>query len=300
MVDDPNWPRAASWLVGAHNPAPRLALLGVPARFTSLSATQAHLTPTAVRQALARYSTWSTVGDLRDLPVADLGDVDDPDSPPGEERTARAVAAFRGELLVALGGDNSITYAVARGAHADGLITFDAHHDLRDGVSNGSPVQRLLAGGLSGSRIVQIGISDFANSPAYSSRARQAGITVITRAELELRPMPEVMAQALGVASGGSPRARVHVDLDVDVCDRAVAPACPASAPGGLSAWQLRQAARLAAADPRVRSIDLVEVDASADAPDGRTVRLVALCLLEAAAGLLGRGGRPESAAGAR
>ena len=32
-------------------------------------------------------------------------------------------------------------------------------------------------------------------------------------------------------------------------------------------------------------SIDLVEVDATADAPDGRTVRLVALCILEAIAG---------------
>jgi formiminoglutamase len=35
--------------------------------------------------------------------------------------------------------------------------------------------------------------------------------------------------------------------------------------------------------------IDLTEVDASADTPDGRTVRLVALCVLEAAAGLLTR-----------
>jgi formiminoglutamase len=101
--------------------------------------------------------------------------------------------------------------------------------------------------------------------------------------------MPVVMQRALEIAGAGS-QPRVHVDLDVDVCDRAVAPACPASVPGGLTAMQLRQAARAAGADPRVVSIDLTEVDATADAPDQRTVRLVALCVLEAAAGLLTRG----------
>jgi len=79
------------------------------------------------------------------------------------------------------------------------------------------------------------------------------------------------------------------VDLDVDVCDRAVAPGCPASVPGGISASELRDAARIAGAHPAVASIDLVEVDAAADAPDGRTVRLVALCVLEAIAGRAGR-----------
>lgn len=294
MAADQKWPRAASWLVGAHDPSPRLALLGVPARLTSLSPTNAHLTPAAARATLVRYSTSSAGGlDLRALPAVDLGDVVEPDSAEGEQRTCDAVAAFGGELLIALGGDNSITFAVAQGAGADGLITFDAHHDLRDGTSNGSPVRRLLEAGLSGARVVQIGISDFANSPAYAARAHAAGITVITRAEFEQRPLPAVMAQALAIASAGRRDARVHVDLDVDVCDRAVAPACPASAPGGISAWQLRQAARLAGADRRVRSIDLVEVDATADAPDGRTVRLMALCVLEAAAGVLARESHP-------
>ena len=139
---------------------------------------------------------------------------------------------------------------------------------------------------MDGRRVVQIGISDFANSPAYAARARELGITVISRAELERRPLADAMQQALEVASGG-PTGRVHVDLDVDVCDRSVAPACPASLPGGLSAAQLLAAARAAAADPHVVSIDLTEIDATRDAPDGRTVRLAALCILEAATGVL-------------
>ncbi|MEY2675578.1 MAG: hypothetical protein RL102_844, partial [Actinomycetota bacterium] len=38
-----------------------------------------------------------------------------------------------------------------------------------------------------------------------------------------------------------------------------------------------------------VRQLDITEIDATADAPDGRTVRLAALLILEAAAGLAQR-----------
>jgi formiminoglutamase len=139
---------------------------------------------------------------------------------------------------------------------------------------------------MDGRAIVQIGISDFANSREYAARARDYGITIIGRDEVAGRGMVAVMEQALQIAGRGE-RPRVHVDLDVDVCERAVAPACPASVPGGLSAYELRQAARAAGADRRVVSIDLAEVDVTADTADQRTVRLMALCVLEAAAGLL-------------
>lgn len=295
---DPRWPRASTWLaegtqkwrVGAAQGIPDLALIGVPAHKTSISPTRADLTPAAVRVAIERYSTWvgSMACDLRDLWAVDLGDVDQPDGADGELRTAAAIKAFTGGLLVALGGDNSITFAVAQAARADGLITLDAHHDLRDGQSNGSPVRRLVEAGLDGTRIVQIGINDFANSREYAARARDYGITVVHREQVETRGIADVMAEALEIAGGG-PVGRVHVDLDVDVCDRGVVPACPAALPGGLSARELRLAARLSGADPRVVSVDFTEVDATADSTDQRTVRLVALGVLEAAAGLLSR-----------
>ena len=203
-----------------------------------------------------------------------------------------ADAVARSTAVVALGGDNALTVPAALGAWGvdlatAGLVTLDAHHDLRDGVSNGSPVRRLVEAGLDGRRIVQVGIADFANSAEYSARARDLGITVIHRDELHRRPIEDVMAEAFEIAgAAGGP---VHVDLDVDVCDRSVAPGCPASVPGGISAYELRKAARAAGAHPSVRSLDLAEVDATADAPDGRTVRLTALCVLEFAAGLAAR-----------
>ncbi len=286
-----------------------LALVGVPTSRTSLSPTSAHETPAAVRDDLRRYSGHVVAagepgrrGDEAELvldealSIVDAGDAADPDTEQGEAAAAETIAgiAARAGLVVALGGDNACTVPAALGvaaAHGGietaGLITLDAHHDLRDGRSNGSPVRRLIEAGLDGRRVVQIGIADFANSRAYRERAKQLGITVIHRDELHDRPLAEVVAEALEIAGSGG--GAIHVDLDVDVCDRSVAPGCPASVPGGLQAHELRRIARLLAADPRVRGLDIVEVDATADAPDGRTVRLAALLVLEAAAGLASR-----------
>jgi formiminoglutamase len=280
----------------SNSPNPDISVFGVPAHKTSISKTGAHKTPAAIRKALLRYSTYNTTRriDIATLKVKDHGDVKAPDSVEGEQRTSSmaSMAAAKSALTVALGGDNSITFAVARGVFgADlsnaGLITLDAHHDLRDGVSNGSPVRRLIEAGLNPNRIVQIGIADFSNSPAYAQRAQELGIRVIARSELRRRSIEDIWAEAISIAGAGS--AGVHVDFDVDVCDRAVVPGCPAAAPGGISADELRQFAYLAGWSNLVKSIDITEVDATADAPDGRTVRLAALVLLEAAAGLASR-----------
>jgi len=288
---DDLWPRAGDWpALDSYDGDVDLALIGVPAWRTSLSPTGAHQTPAAVRDALRRYSPALMDGpiDLGALRIADAGDVAEPDGPEGEAavRTLAAAAAARARLVIALGGDNSATYAVAQGVGANGLITLDAHFDLRDGVSNGSPVRRLIEDGLDPRRVVQIGIADFANSVAYARRAADYGITVIGLDQVRRRGVDEAMAHALEVAGAGGGGGGIHLDIDVDVCDRSVAPGCPASVPGGLAAWELRSLVRAAASDARLASADIVEVDATADAPDQRTVRLAALCVLELLAGL--------------
>jgi formiminoglutamase len=287
------------WLLPADEPGAAsadLAIIGVPAHLTSITPTGAHATPDAIRDALLRYSTYAGARgiDVSRLSAADLGDIANPDGAEGELRVRARVGELIGrhELLVAIGGDNSITYPVMSGLFGEslgevGLITIDAHHDLRDGDTNGSPVRRLVAAGLPGANIVQLGIADFSNSPAYAARAAELGVTVIARDELRRRPLGQLMAYALERA--GLDGRHVYVDIDVDVCDRAVVPGCPSAAPGGISADELRQIAFLAGRDPRVQAIDITEIDATTDARDGRTVRLGALLVLEAAAGLAAR-----------
>lgn len=297
---DPLWPRTGDWPHPQTGERYDASLLGIPTWRTSLSATHADETPAAVRAALRYYSAFLAphrarpAASLENLRIADFGDAVDPDGAEGEARATQLVsdAAARASVVIALGGDNALTVPAALGSWRGdiaraGLITVDAHYDLRDGVSNGSPVRRLVEAGLDGRRIVQIGIADFANSRAYADRAAEYGITVVHRDELHRRPMADVMGEALEVAgSAGGP---IHLDLDVDACDRSVAPACPAAVPGGISAYELREAARTAARHPQLKSVDLAEIDATADAPDGRTVRLAALCVLEVLAGLAER-----------
>jgi formiminoglutamase len=281
LFDDPRWPRAGGWPAPTPGERADVALVGVPTWRTSITPGGCGATPTAVRDALRRYSLSSVPG----LRIVDAGDLTDPDA---DAAAATAIAAIDAGLVIALGGDNAATVPVAVGRDAGALVTVDAHHDLRDGVSNGSPVRQLLERGIPGSRIAQLGIEPVANSAAYRARADAAGITVVERRELATIPMVEAMTRALdAVGAGGVP---IHVDLDVDACDRAVAPGCPASVPGGLSALELRDAAFAAGAHPGVVSIDLTEVDATLDTADGRTVRLVALCVLEAIRGYSTRG----------
>jgi formiminoglutamase len=268
-----------------------IALLGFPVHKSSITPNSCHLAPKAIRSALARYSTYSASNDvdLRELKITDLGDVAGADSNNGKKVIAKKVNGLLDKygLLIALGGDNSITYTVASGLFGDlskvGLITLDAHHDLRDGNTNGSPVWRLIQAGLPGKNIVQIGISDFANSKEYSNRAKEAGIFVISRAQLRNKSTQDAMKLAFSYI--GRNVDHIYVDLDVDVCDRSVAPASPAATPGGISADELRQAAFLAGANYKVRAVDITEIDPKRDSKDERTVRLAALLVLEIAAG---------------
>lgn len=282
LPHDPLWPRAASLFSSQVDNRADVMIVGVPASQTSLSPTSAHETPQAIRQALQRYSTAHSDPrvNLEKISLCDAGDVTSPD---GDEAGAIAQLKSIGaksSLLIALGGDNSITYSGVQATGATGLITLDAHYDLRDGVSNGSPVRRLIEAGLSGKKVVQIGIADFSNSTAYAKRAREFGITVIPRSELRSKSVEEIWARALSIAGD-----KVYVDFDMDVCDRSVVPACPAAAPGGMSADELRQFAFLAGTSPSVIGADITEIDATKDSADERTVRLASLVVLEMAAG---------------
>lgn len=286
-MDDALWPRASAWLA-SNSASPALQVVGVPAHKTSISPTNAHLTPDAIREALSRYSTYSHTldVDLAEIPVQDLGNIVDPDEEDGEKRVFEFLQHHRtsDSLLIALGGDNSITHSVMNAEFGGdlsnaGLITFDAHHDIRDGISNGSPVKRLIDRGLDPKRIVQIGIADFSNSPEYAKRVRDLGITVIKRSEITDSNLESIIQQAILTAGNN-----VYVDIDVDVCGRSVVPACPAAAPGGISANTLRTMVRLIAGYSEVRAIDITEIDASKDSEDQRTVRLAALLILEIAA----------------
>jgi formiminoglutamase len=295
---DSNWPSAATLLSSSPVTKRRnVALLGIPTYATSVTPRSSKSAPAAIRSALERYSTWSfsdQVDLAESLCLVDYGDVVEPDSEGGIERVAAAINGIDQsvELRIVLGGDNAASWHALRTLAADdlanwGLITLDAHLDLRDGRSNGSPVRQLLEEGLDGHHVVQVGLADFSNSAFYAQVAHDAGITVIPRETLRQQSIEDVATHALVVAgAGGRP---VYVDIDLDVADRSVVPGCPAAAPGGLTADEMRRFVRVITHAEHVRAIDFTEIDVALDTPDQRTVRLAALLLLEALSGLLRR-----------
>ena len=282
MADDPRWPRASTLIT---HEISDIAIIDIPAFKTAITKTGADKTPKAIREALKGYSTfsYSTNSDIGKITIEDLGEIENPDD--NEAKTIEKLSGLHKKLVIALGGDNSITYAAALGLVGKDLasarlITLDAHHDLRDGVSNGSPIRRLIDAGFNPENIFQIGINDFSNSPEYAIYAKSVGVKVISRSQVAEIGIEKACEIALADADGP-----IFVDIDVDVCDKSVVPGCPAAAPGGISAFELRQAARLLAANPGVRGIDITEIDATTDSADQRTIKLGALLLLEIAAG---------------
>jgi arginase family enzyme len=297
-MTDPQWPRASEWLAGGGSAAGRwLGVVGVPLSRTSISPSGASTTPAAVRRALHRFATFHAGlhVDLESLSVHDSGDLDvaelvGAEALSGVDAGIAQLPSY--ELLVLLGGDNAITRPAMRTLMSlpeAGLLTLDAHHDVRDfraGPTNGTPVRGLIDDGLIGTNIVQVGIGDLTNSRAYRQWCDDHGITVISAAE----------ARAIGVGAAVKRELDrlalscdvLYVDLDVDVVDRTFVPGCPGARPGGLLPSDLLAAAVEAGRHPSVRAVDIVEVDATAD-PTGVTVDLAAMCLLSVAAGLAAR-----------
>jgi formiminoglutamase len=321
QTDDPFWPRASAWLAGAHaeKPMARLAVLGAPLRLGSITPGRCDLAPAAVRAILRKFSCYDVEldADLRLIDARDLGDLPLADLKLEEAfeplRDAVRNAAAGADALVLIGGDNGVTRPGVHGV-ADsragrlatgsapglaaglaprldrcGLITLDAHFDLRDlsnGLSNGNPVRALLADGLPGENIAQIGIQPFANSQAYAEVAVEAGITVVTISQIRAHGVERLLTETLEHLSERVDH--IYVDLDIDALDRIFAPATPGSRPGGLTPYEMRRVAWLCGAHPKVRAIDLVEVDPAQDIADA-TVMATASCLLSFASGLLSR-----------
>ncbi|HVW33763.1 MAG TPA: arginase family protein [Acidimicrobiia bacterium] len=293
-VPDPLWPTAADWLGrGTGGAEPELSVLGIPLSVTSITQPAgAHETPAAIRRRLGVLSTYHSE---RDVDVGELAAVDhgDLDPQPSNKEIASAArdAVREAPLAVLLGGDNAVTYPAMLGMAGEGLegwglVTLDAHHDVRtyDGrPGNGSPVRALIDAGLPGNQVVQVGIAGFSNSVAYRRWCDEVGVDVVTVAEVRFGTIEDVLVEAFDRLSMSVDH--IYVDLDVDVLDSAFAPACPGARPGGLSPRELQAAAFLAGRNPRVRAVDIVEVDATRDVAHC-TVDAAALCLLNAAAGL--------------
>jgi formiminoglutamase len=235
------------------------------------------LAPETVRRALRRFSTYDvetereiglSVRDAGDVPVQGVSPAD------GFEAIRAAVEAETRthDLTLLLGGNNAVTRPAAHalGLPLDrvGLITLDAHFDMRDtdhGPMNGNPVRCLIEDGLPGWNICQIGLAPFANTAEMHRDASAAGIAIFTAADCHARGILPVVEEALERLAH---KELLFVDFDIDVIDRSQLPGAPGARPGGLAVRDFFAAARRLAAHPKVRLVDLTEFDPSLDVSD--------------------------------
>lgn len=270
--------RSVGDLVG-HHPDARVALIGAPLNERSLTPGRCDLGPKALRGVLPRLSTYDVeTGMELEIRVHDAGDVALKAVSPFDAfepvRDAVAAQAHR-DLTILVGGNNAITrpgvhaLGLAKGLSSVGVLTLDAHFDLRDtdqGLTNGNPIQALLDDGMDGHRISQVGLAPFANTRRAHEKAEGSGISVRTARECRQRGLANVVVEELERLS--SLCEVIYVDFDIDVIDRSQWPASPGARPGGVSVHDFFDAARAIGAHPKVRAVDLTEYDPSLEVGD--------------------------------
>ena len=283
------WPNLSDLLTEDRD-AP-VGLVGAPLGVGSVTPGGCDLAPGLLRATLKRIGRYD-IDTERELSsrIADYGDVAfegltiEQATGPIRDAVAASVAAHALTLLV--GGNNAVTRPGVHGLGLPldnvGLITLDAHFDMRDlsdGLSNGNPVRALIEDGLPGKNIAQIGLAPFANSAAMHRDAVAAGNCIVTQIEVSRGGIAAAVERALEHVTHCEV---MFIDCDIDVIDRSQFPGAPGARPGGMAVSDFFAATRMLARYPKVRVIDLAEWDPTLDTTDLSALtaaRWVAECL---------------------
>jgi arginase family enzyme len=250
-----NWPNLSDLLMPAETPSP-IALIGAPLAAGSVTPGACDEAPALLRRTTKRIGRYDIeIGNELFTPIADQGDLMldglsiEAATPVISEAVASCSATRALTLLV--GGNNAITRPGLKGLGIPlrhvGLITLDAHFDMRDtseGLSNGNPVRALIEDGLPGANIAQVGIASFANTVVMHRDAIAAGNLVVTIGDIRREGIRDAMDRALAHVRHCD---ALVVDCDIDVIDRAQMPGAPGARPGGMHVsdffWAVRKLA---------------------------------------------------------
>jgi arginase len=193
-----------------------------------------------------------------------------------------------GALPLVLGGDHSLAAgsvaASAMWLHRTeskplGLVWVDAHGDMNtpattnSGNVHGMPLAALL--GNEPGELASIGSwpSVLATHTALlgvrnldereKEQIRASGVHVFTMKDIDRDGIAVVAERALAVASNGT--GGIHVSLDMDVCDPAVAPGVGTTVKGGLDYREAHMVMEIVADSRRLVAMDIVEVNPTLD-----------------------------------
>jgi agmatinase len=208
--------------------------------------------------------------------MADVGDVaiqgSDTEANYGRITGAARGIVQRGALMVAIGGDHSISYPLGRGMEPLGefdVVHVDAHTDFLDELDGAR-----LTGASQLRRLAEL---------PFIGTVTALGVRNVDRAEVDgMRELGGRWATSLDVLERGAgdvvhetvPETEaLYVSIDLDVLDSSVAPGHSLPEPGGLSYRQLHAILVEVARRGRVIGFDVVELNPARD-PSGATSRV--------------------------
>jgi agmatinase len=233
--------------------------------------------PESRRQFLEDEMTGGRIADVGDADILPTNVVD---TFANITALTRAVVD-RGAMPVALGGDHSITFPVARafeGGDPFHVVHFDAHidympfvHGLEFTNQHAFRHIRKMSNVLA---INQIGIRSIRNTQVMHDESERDGNRVVTMEEFKDRGDDAVLA---GIPEG----ARCYVSIDIDVLDISLTPGCVSAEPNGMTYAELRDSLAVVAERTQVIAFDLVEVNPMLDVPTGLTSYLAAHTVIE-------------------
>jgi agmatinase len=185
---------------------------------------------------------------------------------------ARAIAG-RGALMVAVGGDHSITFPLGRGMESFGeidVVNVDAHADFIDQMPGGrlsgaSQIRRLAELPFVRS-VTELGLRNAERDEVDGMR--ELGVRWATTAEVIERG-PAVVGELVPESDA------LYVSIDIDVLDPSIVPGTTLPEPGGLDYRQLRALLAEVSRRGRVVGFDVVELNPPHDVGTD-TARVVA------------------------
>ena len=210
--------------------------------------------------------------------MADVGDVaiQGSDTDGNHRRITRAARRIveHGALMVAVGGDHSISYPLGRGMEPVGtfdVVHIDGHADFFDELGGsrltGASQLRRLAELRYVNAVTALGLRNVDGVEVKDMRT--AGVRWATALDVIERGARDVVATTMPQADA------VYVSIDLDVLDSSVAPGHSLPEPGGLAYRQLRAILGEVARRSRVIGFDVAELNPARD-PSGATARVAA------------------------
>ena len=267
-------------------------VFGVPFDVTSTYRTGARFGPTAIRQASLNIETYSFRSglDVEDLRLHDLGDLHVSTDAKKTVDIVKLVVEdilAAGKMPVAIGGEHTMTFGIARGLDAKAgktaIVSFDAHLDLRCeflGLDlSHTTFMQLISEEVKPAKIIEVGTRSVCKDElAY---AKKAGIEFFTSHQI-VREGSEPIIKKL--KDKLAPYENIYLTVDMDVLDPAFAPAVQNPEPAGINTNTLLDIV-CGLCDKRVVGFDVLEVapmyDQGVSAIVAAKVMFEMLCQLE-------------------